>query len=173
MDTFNVQFFANEDLAYQATKKADIWGYVSFHANFSEAFFGRIWNQIDSDKKTRKESTTEVSFLLLVWLLLKSFFQITPSLFKASLCQNLIIFSRYFYWKFKTLERKKNICLFKIFLPWHNTFFTRFFRLDELNVCYKWGAVQSWFSDIKFSDNLWFCDIMRFGDSFCGDQKCH
>ena len=66
MDTFNVQFFANEDLAYQATKKADIWGYVSFHANFSEAFFGRIWNQIDSDKKTRKESTTEVSFLLLV-----------------------------------------------------------------------------------------------------------
>ena len=65
MDTFNVQFYANEDLSYQATKKAEIWGYVSFHANFSEAFFGRIWNQIDSDKKTRKESTTEVSFLLL------------------------------------------------------------------------------------------------------------
>ena len=41
MDTFNVQFYANEDLAYQATKKAEIWGYVSFHANFSEAFFGR------------------------------------------------------------------------------------------------------------------------------------
>ena len=65
MDTFNVQFYSDEDLAYQATKKADIWGYVSFHANFSEAFFGRIWNQIDSDKKTRKESTTEVSFTLL------------------------------------------------------------------------------------------------------------
>ena len=66
MDTFNVQFYANEDLSYQATKKAEIWGYVSFHANFSEAFFGRIWNQIDSDKKTRKESTTEVSFILSV-----------------------------------------------------------------------------------------------------------
>ena len=65
MDTFNVQFYADEDLAYQATKKAEIWGYVSFHANFSEAFFGRIWNQIDSDKKTRKESTTEVSFIFL------------------------------------------------------------------------------------------------------------
>jgi len=60
MDTFNVHFYANEDLAYQATKKAEIWGYVSFHANFSEAFFGRIWSQIDSDKETRKESTTEV-----------------------------------------------------------------------------------------------------------------
>ena len=66
MDTFNVQFYANEELAYEATKKTEVWGYVSFHANFSEAFFGRIWNQIDSDKKTRKESTTEVSFILLV-----------------------------------------------------------------------------------------------------------
>ena len=69
MDTFNVQFYANEDLAYQATKKAEIWGYVSFHANFSEAFFGRIWSQIDSDKETRKESTTEVSFILLIMIL--------------------------------------------------------------------------------------------------------
>ena len=52
--------------------------------------------------------------------------------------------------------------------------------------------MQSWFSDIKFSDNLWFSDyftktiflnllhniirfsdIMQFSDSFCGDQKCH
>ena len=47
------------------------------------------------------------------------------------------------------------------------------------------STVQSWFSDIKFSDNLWFSDyftktffnllhkIIRFSDSFYGDQKCH
>ena len=34
-------------------------------------------------------------------------------------------------------------------------------------------TVQSPFSDIKFSDNLWFSDIIRISDSFCGDQKCH
>ena len=52
------------------------------------------------------------------------------------------------------------------------------------NLC----TVHSWFSDIKFSDNLWFsdyftktifqftksfCDIMQFNGSFCEDQKCH
>ena len=53
------------------------------------------------------------------------------------------------------------------------------------------STVQSWFSDIEFSDNLWFSDyftktflcllqeiiqfsdIMLFSDSFCDDQKCH
>ena len=52
-------------------------------------------------------------------------------------------------------------------------------------------TVQFRFSDIKFSDNLWFSDyfqrpffnllnkiiwfsdIMRFSDSFSGEQKCH
>ena len=53
------------------------------------------------------------------------------------------------------------------------------------------STVQSRFSDIKFSDNLWFSDyfsknifnllhkiirfsdIMQFSDNFWGDQKCH
>ena len=64
MDTFDIQFYGSEDLAYQATKQAEIWGYVSFHGNFSEAFFTRIWNQIDSEEQTRKESTTQVSCYL-------------------------------------------------------------------------------------------------------------
>ena len=46
MDTFDIQFFQDEDLAYQATKEGKVWGYVSFHKNFSEAFFGRMWSQI-------------------------------------------------------------------------------------------------------------------------------
>ena len=60
MDTFDIQFFQDEDLAYQATKEGKVWGYVSFHKNFSEAFFGRMWSQIDTDEQTRKESTTQV-----------------------------------------------------------------------------------------------------------------
>ena len=42
-----------------------------------------------------------------------------------------------------------------------------------------WNTVQSRFSDIKFSDNLWFKDqliafsdfMLQFSDSFIGDQK--
>jgi len=60
IDTFDIQFFQDEDLAYQATKEGKVWGYVSFHKNFSEAFFGRMWSQIDTDEQTRKESTTQV-----------------------------------------------------------------------------------------------------------------
>ena len=42
----------------------------------------------------------------------------------------------------------------------------------------KCATLQSQFSDIKFSDHfsinyIRFSDIMRFSDSFCGDQMCH
>ena len=83
-------------------------------------------------------------------------------------------------------------------LDWQNFFwvhvgyfekvtFKIFFQVHHLITMY---TVQSRFSDIKFSDNLWYCilqrpffnllykiirfsDIMRFSDSFCKDQKCH
>ena len=34
-ETFILEYFENEQLAYEATKQGNIWGYVGFHENFT------------------------------------------------------------------------------------------------------------------------------------------
>ena len=34
-ETFVLEYFENEELAYEATKQGNIWGYVGFHENFT------------------------------------------------------------------------------------------------------------------------------------------
>ena len=60
------EYFENEQLAYEATKQGNIWGYVGFHENFTQAFVSRMSKILrkDSempDKETRNQSTAQVS----------------------------------------------------------------------------------------------------------------
>ena len=61
--TFDVKYYENEESAYQDTKDTNIWGYVSFHKNYSEALFNRILSQTELNDETRIQSTTQVKII--------------------------------------------------------------------------------------------------------------
>ena len=62
--TFDVKYYENEESAYQNTKDTKIWGYVSFHKNYSEAFFNLgILSQTELDDETKLQSTTQVKLI--------------------------------------------------------------------------------------------------------------
>ena len=65
-ETFVLEYFENEQLAYEATKEGNIWGYVGFHKNFTQAFVSRMSKILRKDgempdKETRNQSTAQVS----------------------------------------------------------------------------------------------------------------
>jgi hypothetical protein len=59
--TFDVRYYVNEESAFQDTKNTKIWGYVSFHKNYSKALFNQILSPIKSNDETRRQSTTQVN----------------------------------------------------------------------------------------------------------------
>jgi len=64
-ETFVLEYFENEQLAYEATKEGNIWGYVGFHENFTQAFVSRMSKILRKDgempdKETRNQSTAQI-----------------------------------------------------------------------------------------------------------------
>ena len=59
--TFDVRYYLNEESAFQETKDTKIWGYLSFHKNYSKALFNRILSPMESNDETRIQSTTQVN----------------------------------------------------------------------------------------------------------------
>ena len=59
--TFDVRYYVNEKSAFQDTKDTKIWGYVSFHQNYSKALVNRILSPTKSNDETRTQSTAQVN----------------------------------------------------------------------------------------------------------------
>ena len=69
-ETFDLKYFENEDLAYEDAKQGNIWGYVGFHENFTQAFVSRMSKILSKDsempdRETRNQSTAQVSYFFL------------------------------------------------------------------------------------------------------------
>ena len=62
-DTFIIEMFDNEELAFEASKQGQVWGYITFHGNFSKAFLNRVWSHMQTDEITRNQSTIHVSHM--------------------------------------------------------------------------------------------------------------
>ena len=67
--TFDLKYYENEESAYQDTKDTKIWGYISFHKNYSEALFNRILSQTELNDETRIQSTTQVELIRILKIL--------------------------------------------------------------------------------------------------------
>ena len=46
-DNIILQMVNDEALAYDMTKQGKVWGYITFHSNFSRAFLDKIWNNVN------------------------------------------------------------------------------------------------------------------------------
>ena len=71
-ETFVLEYFENEQLAYEATKEGNIWGYVGFHENFTQAFVSRMSKILSKDSEmpdrdTRNQSTAQVSYFFKIF----------------------------------------------------------------------------------------------------------
>ena len=71
--TFAFEDYSDIDNVSRALSQGAISGYIYFHANFSEAFFGRLILPMDIDFETHNQSKVHVSiekptkFVLLVF----------------------------------------------------------------------------------------------------------
>ena len=59
-ETFDIKAFSDEASALYATQEGLVWGYISFHKNFSESFLARLWNPMDIDEVTRADSSAQI-----------------------------------------------------------------------------------------------------------------
>ena len=59
-DTFELQMFDNESLAFEATKQGTVWGYIGFHENFTAAFVSRMSDALKVSPTARNQSTAQV-----------------------------------------------------------------------------------------------------------------
>ena len=59
-ETFDLRLYSNESLALQAVQDGQVWGYVSFDANYTAALVDRMWNYMQVSPLTRNQSSTQV-----------------------------------------------------------------------------------------------------------------